>query len=221
MKKWLIGLMALTISISGVAQKKIFYINSEQKDCTGVGPMKCLQYKENPADGWKLMYQGINGFNYEPGYLYKIKVKQAKVPNPPADGSSIAYKLLKIISKNKDTAMENRLINAPHGKYILASLWMDGKLTNVSAKAYEMEFKKDENQVYTKICNNISGQYTLDGNKIKFGPMRSTRMMCPDMNFETAFNQALEQVDNISYDKAKLLLKKGNDVLITLIMPMH
>lgn len=117
--------------------------------------------------------------------------------------------------------MTQNALNAPNGKYILTSLWMDGKLTNVSAKAYEMEFKKDENQVYTKVCNNISGKYTLDGSKIKFGHMRSTRMMCPDMNFETAFNQALEQVDNISYDRAKLHLKKGDQILVTLTMPVN
>jgi heat shock protein HslJ len=221
MKKMIFATLVTVFITIGYGQTKTFYLNSEQKDCTGAGPMKCLQYKEKPNESWKFLYQSIEGLNYEEGYLYELKVKLVNVKNPPADGSSLRYVLKKIISKEKDNKMENQLANAPNGKYILTALFMDGKLTDVSGKAYEVEFKKSDNQISTKICNITGGQYSLDGNKITFGPLRSTRMMCSDMNYENALSKAFPEIDNFSYDRAKLHLKKGADILITLTMPVN
>lgn len=78
-----------------------YTIASKLVDCTGVAPMKCMQYKEEGSDEWLNMYGGIEGFNYEEGYEYVIEVKREKVENPPADASSIKYILVKEISKTK------------------------------------------------------------------------------------------------------------------------
>lgn len=78
-------------------------INSEKIDCMGVAPMKCLQVKnlDKAAPEWETMYTNIKGFDYEPGYIYKIKVKVKELDKKdiPADGSSIEYTLEKVISK--------------------------------------------------------------------------------------------------------------------------
>ena len=44
-------------------------------------------------------------------------------------------------------------------------------------------------------CNNFFGGYALDGSSLKFGPVGSTRMACPDlqMSLETEFLKALEK----------------------------
>jgi heat shock protein HslJ len=221
MKKMVFALVLLVSTTIGFGQTKTFYLNSQRQNCTGVGPMQCLQFKEKQNEDWKLLYQPIEGFTFEEGYFYKLKVRQIQVKNPPADGSSLRYVLKKEISKEKDNNMESQKVIVPHGKYILTSLLIDGKLTNISAKAYEVEFNKDDNQLNTKICNNINGKYTLDGHKIAFGPMRSTRMMCPDMSYENALSKAFTEIDNVSYDRAKLYLKKGDQILVTLIMPIN
>jgi heat shock protein HslJ len=213
-------MLALTLVLTVFAQKKVFYINSQYKECTGVGPMKCLQYKESPTADWNLMYQGIEGFDYEPGYLYTIRVKQKKVKSPPADGSSIRYQLKKVISKEKDTNMEESMMRSPEGKWLITSMVINGKLTDVSAKAYEFEFKTAGKQVFTKICNNMSGGYTMEGNTIKFGPMRSTKMLCPETDYESAFSQAIMQVDTVEYERNRMHLKKGNETLLILTMPV-
>ena len=46
-------------------------------------------------------FNNIEGFNYEPGYEYLLTVSTTKIENPPADGSSIKYTLIKQISKTK------------------------------------------------------------------------------------------------------------------------
>jgi hypothetical protein len=71
-------------------------------DCVGVDPQKCLLYKENLADKWTYFYDTIEGFEYEEGYTYEIEVAVTKIDNPPADGSSLQYVLVKIISKEKE-----------------------------------------------------------------------------------------------------------------------
>jgi len=77
------------------------FIGPKQVDCTGVGPMKCLQVKETEDGEWTLFYSSIQGFEYEEGYNYKLEVRREDVPNPPADAPSVRYILVKEISKTK------------------------------------------------------------------------------------------------------------------------
>lgn len=81
---------------------KTIYVNSKMVDCTGVAPMRCLQYRETPDGDWKNWYSGIEGFNFEDGYFYTLEVKETKIANPPADGSSIKWTLVKEVKKEKD-----------------------------------------------------------------------------------------------------------------------
>jgi hypothetical protein len=43
----------------------------------------------------------LDGFDFEWGYTYQIKLKETHLKNPPADGSSISYELIEVISKTK------------------------------------------------------------------------------------------------------------------------
>ncbi|MGK7883855.1 MAG: META domain-containing protein [Crocosphaera sp.] len=58
--------------------EKTVYIAPETVDCVGVAPQKCLQIKENLEDDWIFFYGTIEGFNYEPGYFYQLKIAQKK-----------------------------------------------------------------------------------------------------------------------------------------------
>jgi hypothetical protein len=67
--------------------------------CFGPFPRDCLQVRERPDAQWQRFYQEIEGFTHEPGYQYTLRVAVRAVPNPPADGSSVAYRLLAILSR--------------------------------------------------------------------------------------------------------------------------
>jgi len=82
-------------------EEKTFIVGPQTADCTGVAPMKCLQVKETQSGSWTNFYSNIEGFTYEPGYEYVLKVKTEKIANPPMDGSSIKYTLVKQVSKTK------------------------------------------------------------------------------------------------------------------------
>ncbi|MFY9074961.1 hypothetical protein CRU99_09025 [Malaciobacter mytili] len=75
------------------------YIAPYKANCVGVAPMKCLKVKKQKDDKWQLFYSNINGFKFEEGNQYIIKVKEEKRENVPADASSIIYNLVEIIEK--------------------------------------------------------------------------------------------------------------------------
>lgn len=76
-------------------------VASELRDCSGVGRMQCMLVKFPGYQSWEYFYSPIEGFEYEPGYEYVLKVRKQKVENPPADASSVKYTLVKTVSKTR------------------------------------------------------------------------------------------------------------------------
>lgn len=90
-----------TIFYSCKSEGSKLIVASQQADCVGVGPQKCYLVKESADKDWEFLYQDIGGFRFEPGYEYKLEVRKERIENPPADGSSIKYTLIKEISKER------------------------------------------------------------------------------------------------------------------------
>ena len=79
-------------------------INHYQNTGIAVGLFLTFLVQENNnigSDSWAKFYGQIEGFDYQPGFIYDIKVVVDKVDNPPADGSSSKYTLMEIISTQK------------------------------------------------------------------------------------------------------------------------
>ncbi len=76
------------------------YVDSELVDCVGVGIQQCMLVRENPDSDWKIFYDQINGFEFQKGNEYKLKVAIHEIGNPPADASSLKYSLVEILEKN-------------------------------------------------------------------------------------------------------------------------
>ena len=55
-------------------------------------------------------------------------------------------------------------------------------------------------------CNRMTGTYKLDGEKLKFGPLATTRMACPAMQTETAFLKALRATTRFEVSGSSLTL---------------
>ena len=64
-----------------------------------------LLVKANDDTSWRAVYQGIEGFDFEAGYEYRLRIKAEQLPDPPQDGSSIRYTLLEQISKAPATSV--------------------------------------------------------------------------------------------------------------------
>lgn len=71
-------------------------------------------------------------------------------------------------------------------------------------KKVHFVLEQDNNQVVGNGgCNNFGGNYQLlEGSRIKFSDLFSTRMACPNMEIEYQFVNALEMVDNYTLSAA-------------------
>jgi heat shock protein HslJ len=92
----LLGLAACSAT-SGM--EKTLFVAPERKPCTGVAPMECLQVRSAADQPWQYFYSQIEGFTHEPGFDYELRVREEKVANPPADGSSVRWTLVRVVSK--------------------------------------------------------------------------------------------------------------------------
>jgi len=79
-------------------------VNHFQQTAIGVGQQLVLltqEAKKIGTDNWSYFYFNIEGFNYEPGFIYLLSVEKQKISNPPQDASSIKYILKEVLSKQK------------------------------------------------------------------------------------------------------------------------
>lgn len=83
-----------------------------------------------------------------------------------------------------------------------------------------LAFNEDQKVTGNASCNNFFGNYSLDGNKLSFGPLGSTEMFCalPDglMDQESAYLAAIESTTGYRSEEGKLLLvdDSGNTILV-------
>lgn len=78
-----------------------FYVASYTRECVGMVVQQCMLVREDPAGEWLNFYSDIEGFTYEPGYEYVLRVGWREIRNPPADGSSREYWLIRLVEKTR------------------------------------------------------------------------------------------------------------------------
>ena len=67
-------------------------------------------------------------------------------------------------------------------------------------------------------CNNFFGAYTLDGNKLKFGMMASTRMACQQINdLDIEFNKMISMTTSYRISGEKLELFEEDKLLASFL----
>ncbi len=76
-----------------------WYVDSQKVSCYTWVETECLRVRESTSEPWQNFSDEIEGFAWEAGYEYRIRVERTTIANPPADGSSARYRLLQILSK--------------------------------------------------------------------------------------------------------------------------
>lgn len=207
-------------------ETKSLYIGPKLEDCTGVGPQKCMMVKEDPDDDYQYFYQPIEGFEYEEGYEYEIVVTVEKVENPPADGSSLKYSLVKIV--NKTPAASNEMAesqNLEGVEWQLVSLRdQDGKMIDVLVDAPITIIFADGRAAGSAGCNRYFTDYEVDGDHLKLDDkIGATMMACPEpvMKQEQSYLSLLPQTATFAIDAGKLTLSDAEgDALLVFEAPV-
>ena len=81
--------------------QRTIFVHDKTVACEGEAPMSCLQIRETPTGEWEWFYGNIEGFEYEEGNRYELRVEVKEVDDPPADAPSIKYRLIEVVSKEK------------------------------------------------------------------------------------------------------------------------
>ncbi|MEO9075680.1 MAG: DUF4377 domain-containing protein [Gelidibacter sp.] len=185
---------------------KIIFLASTKTDCVGVAPQKCLQIKEEGTTGWTSFYDQIEGFDYEEGFYYKIKVDVVEIANPPADGSSLKYKLIEVIDKSKAPLLLDQ------GSWLVTRLMdMDNFGRNPFIK---IDLSQNEISGNTS-CNRFSAKIVVSNDKeLDISELSSTEMLCKDSAVENAFLEALANIASYTLNDEKLQLLDENQHLL-------
>lgn len=102
------ALLAATVACNDTTgpgeQELRLQVAPESVACTPwYGPSTCLRVRElvggDAWGSWSALYEHIDGFAHQPGFTYELVIARKFIPNPPADGSSYSYRLIKVVSK--------------------------------------------------------------------------------------------------------------------------
>ena len=195
--------------------ESIIWVNSYYSQCAGVAPMPCLMIQENETiteGAWKNTTGRIDGFDYQPGYKYKLVVRTVKLDPETiaADRATIKRVLVKEISKEMD--VEYFRI---HDIWALTAI--GGKTIEITSQRPSIEVNANELRLFGNgTCNTINGRIDLlTPTELKFGPVISTKKFCPEQEIETAFLLELNKVANYTIKDLSLIMMdtKGNELL--------
>lgn len=77
--------------------EQLMVVGPQQADCVSVVPTKCLIVKRPSAFAWSLFYGEIEGFKYQRGTTSLLRVKLETLARPAADGSTVRYRLVRVL----------------------------------------------------------------------------------------------------------------------------
>lgn len=195
------------------------FVGPNQVPCTGVMVQTCYLVKDTPDGEYKLFYDQIQGFEFEPGYEYELRVNKETIPNPPADASRFRWTLVEQVSK---TAV------APAAP-LEGTLWQLIALANAQGQLVMPvpETKVTITFADGKIsgnggCNNYFGSYTVDGNALSVQLGGSTMMACsePIMAQEAAYFAALGTASTYLIAGNQLQIADANGQTVLAFTPL-
>jgi len=224
-----IGIVLFFTACNPAQKDTIIWVNSYRVDCVGVGPMKCMLVQKGETieeSQWQNFYSKIVGFEYEPGYIYKLKVKEEQIENAPADASSIKYTLVEVLEKKEDKKL---VLNGSWDAVKINGATIKLPLTRGAGVIPQLHIDIAKMQVSgIDNCNNFTGTISkLGESTIEWGPLAVTQKMCPDMAIADAFNKALNAVKKYRLENNTLIFtdeagtgllefKKGTEAKILL-----
>lgn len=176
----------------------VYHVNSYRVACVGVAPMSCLQVKrgEQATGDWQNFYGGIEGFNYRPGDLYRLLVRETQLPpeQVPADASSIRYELVEVIEQ------------APDPRLAIQDIWVVERIDGADRDTFHpasgaelpyIEFNIPRGEYLGNDgCNAIRGQIVLLGpQELRLDPaVNADAATCGDGDLQPALLNALDRV---------------------------
>lgn len=85
---------------------EIITIGPYTETCQGFIEQQCYLEFNEERQAWEFFYESIRGFDFEPGYIYKLKVRLEDRGTEIQDVGRYAYHLVEILSKEEASVEE-------------------------------------------------------------------------------------------------------------------
>jgi|GEM_PF-879337 len=192
----LIVLLAMAITVAAQdddSNEVILHVAPYQQDCVGVAPMSCLIVRFDDEEDLTFFYDLIDGFTFEEGFEYTLRVNITEVENPPADASSLNYELVEI---------EQQFPAHLHGKvWELQSLYG----TDIEEPSrYQFQLTDDGAGIKAD-CNSVGAEFTQ--NPFDITTTISTLVACPPDSLEADYVDALNAVTMMTVENGELIMQ--------------
>jgi heat shock protein HslJ len=201
---------------SGGTVEKTLIVASQKVLCEGEATQECLLIKDSPRSDWMMLYAGIDGFYFEEGFHFQLRVAATPRKNPPQDAPAYTYQLLEVVSQTTDatggwTVLEDLMVS----KRWRLEAFVEGSFEEPALISPEvtLEFTRDGHISGSGGCNQYFGEYVLGQNKsLDFSAIGATEMECSEAAVnqqQTRFFEALETVSRMEVGTRALRLYYG------------
>ena len=85
----------------GEEHTEVLTLGPYTKRCQGFVEQDCFMEYNEEAGRWHFFYDGIEGFDFEPGYIYILEVRLEDRGTEIQDVGRYSYHLIKIVDKVK------------------------------------------------------------------------------------------------------------------------
>lgn len=92
-------LIALSMGCGRDNHIETLIIGPYTQTCQGFIEQQCYLVFNEESQKWEFFYESIQGFNFEPGYIYTLKVRLEDRGTEIQDVGRYAYHLVEVISK--------------------------------------------------------------------------------------------------------------------------
>lgn len=207
MQNALIGLLLLSCMLGAHAQRaQTWFVNDHRMECSQLPEQGCLQVKQKPKDAWSAWARPIEGFTFQPGYTYKLKVQVKAVYNPTTETTGDRYFLKKVVRQTKtDFDPANYIYDKD---WYLTTVWDDTTYINLlDSSTVFFTFNKAENRLSGKgICNRFTGRHQMIGDSLSVSQVASTKMACEGMQFEQVLLGLIQHMAGYTVTPSRLVL---------------
>lgn len=193
------------------------WVAADTIECDAVGPQTCLQISRSSNGAIEMFYSPIERFRHVTGTRYVIDVEVTEIVDPPADGSSLSYRLIEIIETQTVT-------DTTPSSELTATSWKLAAF-NVGAATIQALDGTEVTLVFADGrfngsggCNAFSAEYTTAGDSLVVGEIASSLMACEPAieDQEARLFAALKQAASFTIDNGVLTI--GYDDSNTLIL---
>lgn len=83
-------------------QVRTYEVAEATVSCHSIGgPSVCLSVRTPPDTAWRVLFGVVEGFAYEAGYRYVVRVAERPIREPAPDAPGVQYRLIELVSKTR------------------------------------------------------------------------------------------------------------------------